>query len=327
MNRLLTLTLAAVAGATLAAADFADARRLGGGKSLGMQRSAPTQQQAVPPSAAPSKAGPTGAASDPVMPRQGTAAPAAATKAAPGAAAPASGMSRWLGPVAGLAAGLGLAALAAHLGIAEELMSLLLLVGIALLAFVVIRMFIARRAPAQPPMQYAGGPIGGTTAPRGYETQAPPAVRETVSAGRFAAPAPAPSAARPNVPADFDVERFAGEAKHQFARLQAAFDRGDRSLLADVMTPAMFAEVARDLPAASGHPTEIVALNADVLEAVTEGAEHWASVRFRGLLREDGEPMPKPFDEVWNLVKPADGSSGWMLAGIQQLDESPVGHA
>ena len=28
--------------------------------------------------------------------------------------------------------------------------------------------------------------------------------------------------------------------------------------------------------------------------------------------------MPKAFDEMWNLVKPVDGSSGWLLAGIQQ---------
>ena len=28
---------------------------------------------------------------------------------------------------------------------------------------------------------------------------------------------------------------------------------------------------------------------------------------------------PVQFTEVWNLVKPADGSSGWLLAGIQQM--------
>jgi predicted lipid-binding transport protein (Tim44 family) len=42
------------------------------------------------------------------------------------------------------------------------------------------------------------------------------------------------------------------------------------------------------------------------------------SVRFTGLLREDGTVLPKDFDEIWNLVKPVDGSSGWLLAGIQQ---------
>lgn len=340
MNRLLTLTLAAVAAGALVAADFADAKRMGGGRSLGAQRSAPSQpaQSAIPPSAAPSKAAPdnnfSGPAAAPVMPRQatpgtpaGAAQPsAAAAKAAPGAAAPASGMSRWLGPVAGLAAGLGLAALASHLGIAQELMSVLLLVGLALVAFVAIRMLLARRAPQRPAMQYAGAPIGNTTPAPGYEAQVPPRTFEPL------APAPAGvAAARPapvaNVPADFDAEGFLRVAKHQFTRLQGAFDRGDRAALADVMTPALLAEIVRDLPAGTGQATEIVALNAELVEVATEGSEHWASVRFRGLTREDGEPMPKAFDEMWNLVKPADGGSGWMLAGIQQLEPAGAGHA
>jgi predicted lipid-binding transport protein (Tim44 family) len=54
-----------------------------------------------------------------------------------------------------------------------------------------------------------------------------------------------------------------------------------------------------------------------VLEVVTEADRHWASVRFTGKLREGGG-VPAAFDEVWNLSKPVDGKSGWMLAGIQQ---------
>jgi predicted lipid-binding transport protein (Tim44 family) len=114
----------------------------------------------------------------------------------------------------------------------------------------------------------------------------------------------------------------------QFHRLQAAYDQGDRTALADVMTPQMFAEVASDLDARRSHvPTEVVSLNAEIQDVATEGDRHWASVRFQGLIREDGEASPKPFDEVWNLVKPVDGSSGWLLAGIQQRDEVPAGHA
>ncbi len=60
-------------------------------------------------------------------------------------------------------------------------------------------------------------------------------------------------------------------------------------------------------------------MNADVVEVVTEGNMHWASVRYSGKLREDGTVMPSAFNEMWNLRKPVDGSSGWLLAGIQQL--------
>ena len=77
--------------------------------------------------------------------------------------------------------------------------------------------------------------------------------------------------------------------------------------------------------ATSGPPLEVGSkgvvfrLNADLLEAVTEGDRHCASVRFSGLVRETPGAEPASFEEVWNLIKPVDGSSGWQLAGIQQM--------
>jgi predicted lipid-binding transport protein (Tim44 family) len=315
MKRLFTLAMVALAAGTMAAADIADAKRLGGGRSLGAQR------QATPPPAAPSApaAAPAGAASNPVMPAQPGA--AAAAKAAPTAAPAKTGMSRWLGPVAGIAAGLGLAALASHLGIAEEMMSLIVVALLALVAFALVRMFLARRAGPPRPLEYAASaPGAGRVAP-------PPAADPPVFGGGRAAQVepPAAPASNPRIPAGFAVEPFIRQARVQFARVQEAYDKGDRDSLADVMTPELFADVAHDLDARGNHAaTEIVALNAELLEVVTEGERHWASVRFRGLVREDGEPMPRPLDEIWNLSKPADGSSGWLLAGIQQPDQQPA---
>ena len=50
----------------------------------------------------------------------------------------------------------------------------------------------------------------------------------------------------------------------------------------------------------------------------TEGSRHVVSTRFYGMLREEDDAAPTAFDEVWHLVKPVDGSRGWMVAGIQQ---------
>ena len=86
------------------------------------------------------------------------------------------------------------------------------------------------------------------------------------------------------------------------------------------MTPELYTEVSRDLDQrATQTPTEVVKLDADMIDVATEGDRHWASVRFSGLLREDGEPSPHEFEEVWNLMKPVDDSHGWLLAGIQQV--------
>ncbi len=299
MKRIATVLLGVIAAAVLLTAEPATARRLGGGGSLGIQRQSVAPR---PPSA------PSGAAAQPVMPAQ----PGAAAKPAvtPTSAA-SSGMSRWLGPIAGLAAGLGLAALFAHLGLPEGLGSVLLL-ALGVLAAVAIARVLFARKPAGAMPSYAGA-LEPRSAPATYPEPAP----APNPASEPVMPDPMPQV-RP-LPAGFDAESFAREAKIQFNRLQAAYDAGDRQTMARVMTPEMFAEVSRQLTSRGDHrATEVVSLNAGVLEVTTEGANHWASVRYTGLVREDGEAAPKPIDEVWNLTKPVDGSSGWLLAGIQQ---------
>src|SRR3978361_1167140 len=99
----------ALAGVIMAGAlvtEDAEARRMGGGRSMGRQSSTATQQhQATPPSQS-------------MQPGQAANAPRAAPPAAPGAAAAQPARNRWLGPIAGLAAGLGIAALLSHFGMA-----------------------------------------------------------------------------------------------------------------------------------------------------------------------------------------------------------------
>jgi predicted lipid-binding transport protein (Tim44 family) len=315
MKRTGILAIAVLAVATFAIGDFADAARLGGGRSLGAQR----QSIAPPASTAP------GAATNPVMPAQ----PGAGTPAkplAPAAAAP-SGMSRWLGPIAGIAAGLGLAALLSYFGLPEGFASVLLIALIVIGVVFAARMLLARRTPAKPPLQYAGA-SGPGSSPGGYEAQSPGSPSAPARGGdrriepvmpALASAAPSANFAKP-LPPGFDAEGFIRQAKLQFNRLQAAYDTGDTKALSDVMTPEMTAEVARDLDArGEHHATEVVSLNAEVLEVTTEAGSYWASVRFTGLVREDGAPVPNSLDEVWNLVKPVDGSSGWLLAGIRQV--------
>ncbi len=242
-----------------------------------------------------------------------------AAAARPAAPAP-SGPSRWLGPIAGIAAGLGLAALLSHFGLSEGFASVLLLALLAIGIVFVLRLLMARRATPGQGIQYAGaGNLGGSVAGR----DAPPAP-SWGGAPKTAVPATAPVVAAPSyakpLPPGFDAAGFVREAKQQFIRIQAAWDTGERDVLADVMTPEMLAEVSRDLGERTGHrATEVVTLDAEVLEVTTEEGRHWASVRFTGSLREDGAALPKTFDEAWNLTKPVDGASGWLLAGIQQL--------
>jgi hypothetical protein len=110
----------------------AQAKRVGGGGSVGKQAPSGTMQRNTTPST------PAGQNPTPATP----AAPAAAQNAAPArpAAPPPAAQpqrNRWLGPIAGLAAGLGLAALASHLGFGGELASMvgsMLMIGLMVMA-------------------------------------------------------------------------------------------------------------------------------------------------------------------------------------------------
>ncbi|MGE5090269.1 MAG: Tim44 domain-containing protein, partial [Candidatus Levyibacteriota bacterium] len=189
--------------------------------------------------------------------------------------------------------------------------SLLLIALLAVGAFALLRAFAARRPAAAAAYPHAGA--GGATAAR---SDATPSTAATIPPAWGAGGA---GAAGKRYPAGFDPGPFVAQAREQFRRLQAAYDRGDAALLADVTTPEMLAQLEAELATRGTQaPTDVVTLDAEVLEVEREGAQYVASVRFHGSLREDGAATPQAFEEVWNLVKPVDGSSGWLLAGIQQ---------
>ncbi len=304
MIRLGSFVSIVFAALTLVAVE-AEAARLGGGKSFGRQSSGVTQRSVTP-----------------AAPQGQSAAPA---PQAPGAPAAQPARSRWLAPVAGLAAGLGLAALASHLGLSQELASVMLVVLLGFAAIVVLRLVLSRRAPIQPSLQtgYATSGVGTEATvrysplpeqgERGGAAVPAPVVQPTISA-------PSPSS-HWQVPADFDVEGFVRNAKVQFVRLQAAFDAGDLNDLREFTAPEMFAELKMQIDERKGaaNRTDVVRIDAELLGIESGPADHMASVRFSGLIRESETASAQPFDEVWNLTKPLDGRSGWVLAGIQQL--------
>ncbi|HWS75595.1 MAG TPA: Tim44-like domain-containing protein [Quisquiliibacterium sp.] len=291
----------------------AEAKRLGGGKSVGRQSNTTMQRDAAPQqNAMPSQSAQTQAAA-----RQN---PAAAQAAQPA-------RNRWLGPVAGLAAGLGLAALASHLGIGEELASFMLILLMVVAAVVVVRMIMARRAQPRPAFQTAGyQPDGvGSEASVRY---APLPSRDQAGAADMRAPVVAPVAggasaeqSQARIPAGFDVDGFVRNAKVQFVRLQASFDAGDVNDLREFTSPEMFAELKMQIAERQGaaNRTDVVRLDAELLGIDSGATDHVASVRFWGLVRENEDTPAEAFDEVWNLVKPVSGEGGWVLAGIQQL--------
>jgi len=289
MKRMVLACAAALLGGALALGD-AEAARLGGARSLGAQRSLRSAPPAQAPRAAPSAA-----------PAQNAAPQAPAAQPAPAGGG-------WLPIVGGLAAGGVLGMLFGGSGLG----ALIMIAFVAFAAITMVRLLAQRREAPRPPLRYAGDAAWPAV---GTETVAAPPPSQ---AAGFDAPAPA---AQASVPAGFDAAGFLRNAKLNFMKLQLANDRGDLDELREFTSPELFEELKKEVLAHGGarRQTDVLALGADLLEVVTEGDRHWASVRFAGSVRESPAEAPVGFEEVWNLVKPVDGSSGWLLAGIQQM--------
>jgi predicted lipid-binding transport protein (Tim44 family) len=255
----------------------AEAKRLGGGGSFGKQRSMSPQQTQKAPTAAPAQN-----------------------------ATPAKQGNKWMGPLAGIAAGLGLAALFSHFGLGEGMgMLLMIVLGVVAVMFVVA-MLRKKQQPAA--MQYAGAgaPYGG----------AQPPAAQPLNGSAAATPV---QEAR-NIPADFPADSFLRSAKTSFIRLQAANDRKDLNDIREYTTPEMFAEISMQMQERDDAPqkTDVLAIHTDLLEVANEGDYAIASVRITGQLREN-DGAPESVDEIWHVQKDLrDDKSVWLLAGIQQ---------
>jgi predicted lipid-binding transport protein (Tim44 family) len=243
----------------------------------------------------------------------------------------------------GLAAGLGLAWLASSLGLGAAvgqfmLIALMVLVGMALVGW-----FLRSRRPQAPASPYAfQGAASAETAraPRQYspdnvgnDASARPWERNTMAFevsrpqhGGSAQVGSAPNGSRGwGVPHGFDAEAFLEAAKGNFVTLQDAWDRSDIPTLRSMMTDGMLTEIQSQLGQRDAHlagqenKTDVVMLESQLLGIEDLGDDYMASVEFSGMIREQPSAGPTPFREVWNMIKPKSGSTGWLVAGVQAL--------
>lgn len=284
----------------------ATARPLGGGRSIGRQSTNVTRTAPTP---APS--------ANPGSQVQRPATPAATPAAIPPRSSP------WKGILGGALLGLGLGALFSHLGIGGAMASMLssvLMIGLLVLAGLFIyRMFKRKDTPANPSFSGfnqqpvpAGGTsdIGSKIAPAAFQPMQPQ------TSGAAAVPAP-----QWGVPGDFDEAAFLRHAKSSFIRMQAAWDKADTKDLQEFTTPEVFAELKMQIQerGPSADFTDVVSIDGELLGIETIANDYLASVKFTGMIKSSATAAAEPFAEVWNMAKPLNGSTGWVLAGIQQL--------
>jgi len=327
IKKLGSLILSAVMALTLTFAGAeAEAKRMGGGSSVGKQSSNVTQRQA----------------------------PANTNSSQPGAPAAAAAAPKkpWGAMLGGLAAGLGLAWLASSLGLGgafgQIIMFALLALVIMVVAGFVIRKFKggangkgANSAPGQQPYAFQGA--GAATTPQNYrpetvgnDASARPWERNSMP---FEASRQTPGAAAGGsmigsaltgsqswgVPVGFDADGFLVACKKNFVTLQDAWDRSDVTSLRAMMTDEMLEQIKAQLGDREQHTglgvnkTDVVMLEAQLLGIEELSDSYMASVEFSGMIREDASAGATPFREVWNMTKPREGRGGWLVAGVQAL--------
>lgn len=251
----------------------ASAKRFGGGRSFGVQRS---QSSMFSPNKAQ------------------TANPAFGQRT--------NNPSRWGGLLGGLLIGGLLTSLFMGHGIANGIMTWIILGAII---FFAVNFF---RNKMQPGMQ-AGQSRGFNQSPFNTMNQA-------FSANQ----ANAGSSTISDTPPGFSPASFLREAKVKFNRLQAAYDEKNLQDLKEFTAPEVFAEIKMQLEERGNEPnkTEVITLDAELLDISKQTNTYMASVRFTGTIKENDEPISQ-LDEIWHFRQFANNQE-WVVGGIQQSD-------
>ncbi|KNH26018.1 Tim44 domain-containing protein [Pseudomonas sp. SWRI79] len=289
MKRFLSIAMALCIGLTMSL-DANAAKRFGGGKSSG---AAPTHQtsQMAPSSAA------------------GGAAATAGAAGAAGAATKASGASRWLGPLAGIAAGGLLASM--FMGDGFQGMQIFDILIMAVIAFLVFRFIAARRRKQQEHMAPAGAPMQ-----REVFEQKPSAM------GSIFGGSAAPAAARPviNAPAWFNENNFIEAARNHFQSLQQHWDANEMDKIAEFVTPQLLEFLKRErADLGDGFQSTYIDNLQVQLDGVDDRADKTiATLTFSGVSKSSRFDQGEVFSESWNMERPQGENQPWLVAGIRQ---------
>ena len=123
------------------------------------------------------------------------------------------------------------------------------------------------------------------------------------------------------IPKNFDEKNFLNGAKIAYKNLQKAWDEGDLAEIRGLTTDKVFTEIQEQLKGSTeANHTDILKVEAELLEVREIGNEIEAVVLFDSILREDSNAQAAQVREVWHFIKPSNSSqTKWLLDGIQQL--------
>lgn len=224
---------------------------------------------------------------------------ASRTPAGP-SAQPASSGNRWLAPLAGLAAGGLLASLFMGHGLGSGIFSWVLILAGGFLLWGLIRRFMAGNRTFSQQAAFQTTPAPPASSHRTFQNISSfNPTSESLST--------------------FDENAFLRTAKTVFIRLQAAYDHKNVSDIREFTTPHVFAEIQMQLQERGDtvNQTDVIHIDAKLIDHVIESDKMTASVQFSGSIREEANAAPLDIKEIWHFDK-YKNQDNWLLAGIQQ---------
>lgn len=124
-----------------------------------------------------------------------------------------------------------------------------------------------------------------------------------------------------SIPRDFNRDEFLQGAKTAFKHLQAAWDAKDLAEIRALTTDKVFSEIQAQIKSdPNQNITEVLKVDAELLDYRELGTEIEAVVLFDTILRENEESQAEQVREIWHFVKPINSiQKTWYLDGIQQM--------
>ncbi|QAX81390.1 Tim44 domain-containing protein [Candidatus Pseudomonas adelgestsugas] len=281
MKRFFVITMA-LCLSMMASLDV-NAKRFGGGKNIG---STPTHQTSQTTTAASNTS---------------------ATSATTGTTS----ASRWLGPLAGIAAGGLLASML--MGGGFHGMQILDILIIMIVAFVIVRLIASRRRKQ---LEY----IAPAGAPRQHEVSQPSLAMNSVLGDSATYTTSATSRAGAYAPLWFNEKRFLEEAYSHFQSLQQHWDANEIEKIAEFVTPQLL-ELLKSERTEIGNTfqsTYIENLHVQ-LDGIDDRADKTvATLTFSGTSKNSRFDQGEAFSESWNIERIQGDNQVWLVAGIRQ---------
>jgi predicted lipid-binding transport protein (Tim44 family) len=120
-----------------------------------------------------------------------------------------------------------------------------------------------------------------------------------------------------------DPNAFLQAAKQYFTSLQTAFDNGNLEPFRDWMLPELYTDLFTQIQerGQSANHTDVLALDAEIIDQKAEQEANWVTVRFHGTTREMPNPNPQTFNEAWHFKQfHQTPNDPWKLAGIEPIE-------